>query len=259
VFLEFEGLRHGAEFYVNGQYAGRHENGVMAVGLDISKYVLRGAENVVSVRTDNSWGYLEKDSQTPYQWNDKNFNANYGGIPKNVWIHFTASEYQTLPLYSNLATTGVYVYAKDINIDAKTLELHVESQVRNETAEPKQGEFLVRVLDAQGDLVNTFTESYHILAGETKILRAANRISKVNFWNWGYGYLYTIQTELIHDGVTTDRVETKTGFRKTAFREGMVYLNDQVLMMKGYAQRTSNEWPAVGLSVAPWLSDFSNK
>src|SRR5690606_29240840 len=39
----------------------------------------------------------------------------------------------------------------------------------------------------------------------------------------------------------------------------MVFLNDQVLMMKGYAQRTSNEWPAVGLSVPPWLSDFSNR
>lgn len=28
--------------------------------------------------------------------------------------------------------------------------------------------------------------------------------------------------------------------------------------MKGYAQRTSNEWPAVGLSVPAWLSDYSN-
>ena len=29
-------------------------------------------------------------------------------------------------------------------------------------------------------------------------------------------------------------------------------------MMKGYAQRTSNEWPAVGMSVPAWLSDYSN-
>ena len=28
--------------------------------------------------------------------------------------------------------------------------------------------------------------------------------------------------------------------------------------MKGYAQRTSNEWPAVGRSVPAWLSDYSN-
>ena len=28
--------------------------------------------------------------------------------------------------------------------------------------------------------------------------------------------------------------------------------------MKGYAQRTSNEWPAVGMSIPAWLSDYSN-
>ena len=35
-------------------------------------------------------------------------------------------------------------------------------------------------------------------------------------------------------------------------------MNDRVIQMKGYAQRTSNEWPAVGLSVPAWLSDYSN-
>src|ERR1041385_6321600 len=32
VFLEFEGIRHGGEFYLNGKPIGRHENGVMAFG-----------------------------------------------------------------------------------------------------------------------------------------------------------------------------------------------------------------------------------
>lgn len=50
----------------------------------------------------------------------------------------------------------------------------------------------------------------------------------------------------------------RAGFRKTGFGDGMVRLNDRVLQMKGYAQRTSIEWPAVGLSVPPWLSDYSN-
>ena len=30
------------------------------------------------------------------------------------------------------------------------------------------------------------------------------------------------------------------------------------MMVHGYAQRTSNEWPGVGLSVPAWLSDYSN-
>ena len=60
------------------------------------------------------------------------------------------------------------------------------------------------------------------------------------------------------DGSKIDDVVTRTGFRKTEFREGKTFLNDRVLMMHGYAQRTSNEWPGTGLSVPSWLSDYSN-
>src|SRR5262245_38724123 len=30
IFLEFEGIRHGGEFYLNGKFIGRNENGIMA-------------------------------------------------------------------------------------------------------------------------------------------------------------------------------------------------------------------------------------
>ena len=53
-------------------------------------------------------------------------------------------------------------------------------------------------------------------------------------------------------------METKTGFRKTAFKDGMIELNDRVIQVHGYAQRTSNEWPGVGMNVPAWLSDYSN-
>ena len=55
-----------------------------------------------------------------------------------------------------------------------------------------------------------------------------------------------------------DEVSTRTGFRKTRFAEGKIWLNDRIIQMKGYAQRTSNEWPAVGMSIPAWLSDYSN-
>ncbi len=54
-----------------------------------------------------------------------NFNANYGGIPKNVWLHVTDKLYQTLPLYSNLGTTGVYVYASDFDIEGHKATVHL--------------------------------------------------------------------------------------------------------------------------------------
>src|SRR5689334_7676044 len=47
VYLEFQGVRHAAEVYVNGALVGRHENGVMAFGLDVTVQVRPPpAENV---------------------------------------------------------------------------------------------------------------------------------------------------------------------------------------------------------------------
>ena len=89
VFIEFEGVRQGADFYLNGHYLGLHENGAMAVGFDLTPYINYGGENVMAVRTDNNWDYRERATNTKYQWSDRNFNANYGGLPKNVWLHVT--------------------------------------------------------------------------------------------------------------------------------------------------------------------------
>ena len=259
VFVEFEGVRQRGDFYLNGHYLGRHENGVMAVGFDLTPHIKEG-ENVIAVRTDNDWMYREEGTNSKFQWNDRNFNANYGGIPKNVFLYVTDNVYQTLPLYSNLKTTGVYVYAQDFDIQGRKATIHAESEVRNDSKATRQFSYQVTILDADGKLMKTSQgDKVTLKAGETKTVKASAILHNLHFWSWGYGYLYTVKTALKDDNNQIfDEVSTRTGFRKTRFAEGKIWLNDRVIQMKGYAQRTSNEWPAVGLSVPAWLSDFSN-
>ena len=261
VFLEFEGVRQGGEFYLNGQHIGRHENGALACGFDITKMVKFGAEeNVVAVRTDSDWNYREKATGQRYQWADRNFNANYGGIPKNVFLHVTDKLYQTLPLYSLLGTLGVYIYADDLDIPDRTATITAESQVRNEHADARTFDYEVVIEDIDGKIIKTFrSDPTNAAPGQTVTVKASSDVEGLNFWSWGYGYLYNVYTILKVDGQPVDIVKTHTGFRKVEVGHGMVKLNDRVIQFKGYAQRTSNEWPAVGLSVPPWLSDFSNR
>src|SRR5262245_38186000 len=69
VFLEFEGVRHAAECWLNGRFIGRSENGVMAFGFDVTSQLnAASGENVLAVRTDNSWDYHERATDSPYQW-----------------------------------------------------------------------------------------------------------------------------------------------------------------------------------------------
>lgn len=259
VFVEFEGARQGVDLYVNGRLVGKHENGVMAFGFDLTPYVKTG-KNVMAVRVDNDWNYAERSTGVKYQWSNNNFNANYGGLPKNVWLHISGKLYQTLPLYSNLGTTGVYVYASDIRIKSRTAVIHAESEIRNETGRDQTAEYEVTITDPDGNTVANFSSGEEVVIpdGATVTLSAEQEVGNLHFWSWGYGYLYDVKTAVKVDGKVVDEVTTRTGFRKTRFAEGKVWLNDRVIQLKGYAQRTSNEWPALGMSVPAWLSDYSN-
>ena len=218
VFVEFEGIRQGGDFYLNGHRLGKHENGVMAVGFDLTSYIKEG-DNVLAVRVDNDWNYKEESTNTKFQWNDNRFNCNYGGIPKNVFLHITDNVYQTLPLYSNLETTGVYIYATDFDIKDRKAKIHAESEVKNDSSEPRQFSFLVTLVDADGKTVKTFQgENVTLKPKETKVVKAESEVDNLHFWSWGYGYLYTVKTKLVGaDNQIFDEVNTRTGFRKTKF------------------------------------------
>jgi hypothetical protein len=257
-FLEFEGVRQAAEVWVNGRSVALSENGVTAFGADITD-ALRESENLIAVRVDNDWKYKERATGSGFQWNNDNFNVNYGGITRNVRLHLTGPVHQTLPLTSSLGTTGQYVWADAFDLPRRAATIHAETEVRNAGATPRRIGYRVEIRDRARRLVARLDGGTATLApGETRTLAAAGRVTGLHFWSWGYGYLYTVTTSLIENGKPIDSVDTRTGFRQTRFAEGMVTLNGRVIQMHGYAQRTSNEWPAVGVSIPPWLSDFSN-
>ena len=268
VFVEFEGARFGAHVFINGHDLGWADNGVMAFGFDLTPYINYKKDNVLAVYVDSDWKYREhratingegKEVHSTFQWNDKNFYCNYGGINKRVWLHVTDDVYQTLPLYSNLGTKGVYVYGSDYDIGGKRVRCNVESEVVNGSGKPKEVMLHVDVTDLSGQTVASFDGApVKVAAGDTVTLKAHRELTDVHFWSWGYGYLYTVHSSLVVNGKKGDCQSIRTGFRKTAFRDGMVYLNDRVLQLKGFAQRSTNEWPAVGISVPAWMSDYSN-
>lgn len=270
-FIEFEGVRFAAQVFLNGHEVGWNENGVMAFGFDLTPYIKTEGENVLAVRVDNNWKYRERQetlnpttgkmTRSGYQWNDKNFYCNYGGINKRVWLHVVHSDvYHTLPLYSNLGTTGTYVYATDIDVKGHKAVVHVESEVKNESKEKKVIFFNVLVSNMSSEQVARFAgQAVTVEPGKTAVCKAEALVENLRFWSWGYGYLYDVKTTLVIDGLPVDSQTIRTGFRKTAFKDGMVYLNDRVIQLKGFAQRSTNEWPAVGISVPAWMSDYSNR
>jgi beta-galactosidase len=262
VIVEFEGIRQAAKFWVNGKLVGKYENGVNPTGLDITDAVTFGdQENVLAVWITNAQDYREEATGQSYQWSGRGFNPNFGGINQNVLLHIVPKVYQTLPLLDGLNTTGTYVYPSDFNLAAKTANVNIEAQVRNESAQPQSVEYSAVIVDAQGVIHGQVkAAAQNVAAGQTAIIKANGPMRDLTFWSPETPAMYDVYGMLTVGGKLIDVYRIPTGFRKAEYKGGAgtggVYINEKFTYLKGYAPRSTNEWPAIGAAYPDWLSNF---
>ncbi|HZI31923.1 MAG TPA: glycoside hydrolase family 2 TIM barrel-domain containing protein, partial [Candidatus Binatia bacterium] len=263
VFLEFEGLKQAGRFWVNGKYVGKYENGVTPFGLDLTAFVHFGdQENVIAVKVDNRDEYKEQDTGVGFEWMGRAFNPNYGGLNHDIWLRLTGKIYQTLPLYENLKTTGIYVYPSDFDIKGKSCEINIESQVRNESGDQQSITLSAVVVDGQGNICAKFEgDTSDLVDGEKELFHASGKLPEAKFWSDEHPNLYNVYTLLTVNGQVVDVEKTITGFRKTGFKGGAgtggVYVNDKFVWLTGYAQRSSDSWAGLGEAYPDWMHDYN--
>ena len=142
VFIEFEGLKQAGHFCVNGKPAGIFENGITPCGIDITKIVNFGdKENVIAVKVDNSNDYEEDRHQHRLRVDGPRLQSQLRRLQSQRLAPSHRQGLPDPPLYENLQTTGVYVYPSNILHRAKTCDVNVESQVRNERTSSRSSPF----------------------------------------------------------------------------------------------------------------------
>lgn len=263
IFLQFDGMRQAGRFFINGQLIGLYENGITAVGFDVTKFVkFNGQDNVIAVKVDNSPGYKEESTGTPFEWNAKDFNPNFGGLNRNATLIVTSKIYQTLPLYEGLQSSGVYVYPGDIDLNKKSATIHVEAEVVNETANYASITLSAIVVDANGVVrAKLDGNTSDLVAGQSEIFKASGLLTNARFWDVYDPYLYHVYSILMVNGKVADVDDIHTGFRKTEFKGGVgvggVWLNGRFVWLTGYSQRSANDWPGLGGAYPDWMHDFT--
>jgi beta-galactosidase len=264
VLLEFEGVRQAATVYVNGVQVGLYENGVAPFGFDITNQVRFGADNVIAVEADNTKWRPEQSSGLPFEWDTRDFNPEYGGLTRNVRMYVLPRTYFTLPLYTNLGTTGTYVYPSAINVSGATATISIEAQVRNEQSNTRTITVSANVIQSNGTVRAAITgPTVTVAAGATQVVTLSQRISQLRFWEPGAPNLYTVEVVLSEAGAVVDAYPIVTGFRKTAFNGGTssggVYVNEKYVFLTGYAIRATSEWAAIGGAVPEWMTQIDGR
>lgn len=305
MLLELEGVRQAAYLWVNGNFIGYYEAGVNPFGFDVTEYIhTDGSDNVIALALDNTSArgiandkYLretkpgtEPGSNTGdhYQWNTNEFNPTIGGLTRDVILHVKNDVYQTLPLYSNLKTTGTYVYGTNINPQDGTAVLNVEAEVRNESDTAKDLSLEIAVVDKDGSLWYNFesdaaisvdvandkgirfetivpNDAYESNPDPTDLstvdvrkIKASAKVQNLHLWSTQDPFLYDVYSILKDGDEVIDVTKITTGFRKAEANggvEGGVFINGKRVWLSGYAQRSTNEWAAVG-AVPDWMHDF---
>lgn len=262
------------------------EENLIAVATDNNSD--RGLANGVATRETIPGHEPGDNSGIGYQWNTKDFNEVQGGITGNVNLYAKNKVYQTLPLYNNLKTTGNYIYGSNFDFRENSADVTVVAEVRNETESDSTVELQVDVVDMDGNLVDSFKKSEEVpeatdkdahylttvpdtaydasgvgvetgkadtaTVNVTKITASKN-ISDLKFWSDVSPNLYNVYTYLRIDGQVVDSQKTTTGFREVTYdKDKGLQINGTTTYLKGYAQRSTNEWAAIGVA-NDWLED----
>jgi beta-galactosidase len=260
VYLEFEAVRQVAEVYLNGHPLGTNRTGFIPFGFDLTP-LLRwgGATNVLAVMADNRFTPetdMARIAASELPWNSPHWHPAHGGIYRNVYLLVTDPLHISLPLYSNLKTTGPYLYSTDIS--PSSAQIHCEVPVQNARATASDVTARVDVLDRDGKSVLTLTSTKSIASSGQESFQLSGTLTAPQLWEPDFPYLYKAVCSLSEEGQPIDSCEVPFGIRsvrwdvKTGF-----YINGHHLKLHGWGQRPTSEWPGLGAAQPDWMHYYT--
>jgi hypothetical protein len=174
-FLEFDGVFHVAEVFVNATRVGEHRGGYTGFSIDITDAVRSGGDNVIAVRVNNLW-----NPQLQPRAGEHVF---CGGIYRDVHLLETNS--------THVAWCGTTVTTPHVSKESATVEVKTQVQCR--------GSFHIRheILDPRGALVASgFFDPFVVT------------LRNPDLWHPDHPNLYTLRQQVITDSLVDETVTT---------------------------------------------------
>ncbi|GIG34723.1 glycoside hydrolase family 2 protein [Cellulomonas pakistanensis] len=188
VWLEFQGAYRDAVVYVNDEFAGHRPYGYSIFHIPLHDHLRFGQDNTVRVEVRG-----HEDSR----W--------YTGVGllRDVLLH------DTDPLH--LVPYGVHVTHPDVDEERAVLE--VAAAVVNERRHRGTVRVRTEVRDADGVVVTSQESPVTVPSGEEAVARQRLYLPAPRLWSVDDPYLYSVEVQLVDDGVALDSVTVPLGIR----------------------------------------------
>lgn len=212
VYIDFDGVYHNSEVWINGKYLGIRPNGYISFRYDLTRHIHFGnKENIIAVKVDNS-------KQPNSRW------YSGSGIYRNVWL------VKTNPVH--IDHWGTFVTTPQVNEDSARIMIDVK--IRNKRK--REGGFDIRTViydNNEKEIASTSTDNTALNDSVITIQQEIN-VSSPHLWSIEDPYLYKIVTFVEQDGELFDQYETPLGIRYFKFdSEKGFFLNGKSVKIKG--------------------------
>jgi beta-galactosidase len=205
VTLVFDGVYQDSRVWLNGHLLGRRPYGWVPFFYQLADALRPGAENVLSVRVDNS-------NQTNCRW------YSGSGIYRHTTLHVLD------PLH--IAQWGTTVRCMRIERDGalpRSAEIEVRTKIVNIRGRAASCSLSTAILDAAGTTVATLETSQTVAAGATAECAQHLSVASPHLWSLAHPYLYFVRSTL-HQSTfareassAVDAYETPFGIREAVF------------------------------------------
>ena len=244
VEITFEGVGHACEVYVNGKLAGSHNCGYTAFTLDISKLLIIGDKNLITVKVDSR----ESLNQPPFGYVIDYMT--YGGIYRDVYFTVKSTTCIKDAFFMPTLLEKVSTRKKTVN---QIKLMKGQGILRTDFIFPKEifdlafdeHVFIKQYINGELVLSQPVGGFKEIEEGYLFILKTAPM--SVKLWDVESPTLYNVVTELLVDDEVVDEHQGYVGFRSSEFRKDGYYLNGRKLKLRGLNRHQS--YPYVGYAM----------
>jgi beta-galactosidase len=212
ISVHFEAIMGKQKIFVNGQLVKEHLGGYLPININLSELgVKAGNECLIAVMADNS---DDKDYPPGKKQTALDF-AYHGGMYRDVWLIGKSPIHISDAIERNqVGGGGVFLHYD--NISEKNADVFVDVDVDNCLGNNTKTTVMVRIKDADGQLVKTMKQTKSI--AQSSVFHLHSSIKSPRLWSPEKPYLYQVEIRLFNGANAIDGGMVRMGIRQAEFR-----------------------------------------
>lgn len=211
VLLEFEGIYMNSSVKINHNLVSHQPYGYTSFHCDITPFLKYGENNLIHVLVNNS-------ALPNTRW------YSGSGIYRHVNIQILNK--------THFLPWGIFVTTPNVSEDLSTVL--VKTRIKNLHEEPQEVTLKSSIHDLSGNCVAVNENNINIKNNQDFEFEQFLTVLSTNLWSPESPYLYTLKSELLHNGIVIDYSCTNFGIRSITFdAKNGFRLNGKSVKLKG--------------------------